>query len=367
MNRLFLLDSSRGLAALIVVYHHFFSHFHYVFVPLKQKLPVVYSVLLFISNLNVEAVLFFFILSGFCIYLGSHRLDFNRRKNINTYLYKRFKRILPIYLLGLFYTYFIAYIGRVGLDASFSFSNLLGNLLFLQTSKSAEAYWFIPFGGNGPLWSISYEMFYYLFFPVFFLLVNKVFEKFPEQKKWNLSVLSALGLAMLGMASRFVIFTPYGTFLTYFILWYLGVYLAHLYLKKKYDDLFFIILAGFNFVVYLITFYFPSDTLGNLIHGGVLVLMSYMYYRMQGLRNSKLFQGLKKLFNKLFYHLGTGSYAIYIFHFPLLIVMHAEPLWLVIGSLFMLIIMCIYLENKISRFKYSFIKVNYLPIIRLKK
>jgi peptidoglycan/LPS O-acetylase OafA/YrhL len=367
MNRILLLDSSRAIAALVVVYHHFFSHFPSVFASLKQSSPAIYAFLQMISDLNSEAVMFFFILSGFCIYLSAHRYDFSKRTDVNTYLYKRFKRILPIYITGLAFTFLLGYISNRHGDASFSFTNLLGNLLFLQTSANVSAFWFVPYGENGPLWSISYEMFYYLFFPFFALLARLLFGSAGEERYWYLSLLLALLLSLGGVFSRFIFFTPYGAFLSYFILWYTGVYLAHLYIYRRHNDQLFLLYGLGITSLFVFTYFFPSDTLSKLSNGSIIVLLAYAFYRFKKWRHNKLYRKLENLTNVLFYHLGTGSYAIYILHFPLLLILGGQPVWLVLISLAALLILCIYLETTMGRMKYSFLKLNYLPQMKLKR
>ena len=61
------LDSLRGLAALLVVFHHAFSHFPNCF---PQPPGYTGNLLQIISELNVAAVLFFFFLSGYSIALS---------------------------------------------------------------------------------------------------------------------------------------------------------------------------------------------------------------------------------------------------------------------------------------------------------
>ena len=61
MQRIKILDSMRGLAASVVVFHHFYTRFPYLF---AGKCPDwLQSILLFVSDLNLQAVLFFFFLS----------------------------------------------------------------------------------------------------------------------------------------------------------------------------------------------------------------------------------------------------------------------------------------------------------------
>src|SRR5690606_32102718 len=103
-KRLIILDSLRGLAALIVCFHHFFVFNHGALQNIfSQK---TYSTFSFISDLNLEAVLFFFVLSGFCIGLSTKGKNEFSRETLNNYLYRRFKRILPVFWIALAFTWF---------------------------------------------------------------------------------------------------------------------------------------------------------------------------------------------------------------------------------------------------------------------
>lgn len=75
LSRIHTVDALRGLAASIVVFHHVFIIFPSPFQVLHHDHEWLYTVANFISNLNVEAVILFFIISGFSIRLSSNRLN----------------------------------------------------------------------------------------------------------------------------------------------------------------------------------------------------------------------------------------------------------------------------------------------------
>ena len=361
MHRITLLDSLRGIAALIVVFHHYFSHFTSVFRPLQQQ-PWLFQLLSFVSNLNVEAVLFFFVLSGFCIQLSIQKLDFTRRSDINHYLYKRFRRILPIYFVGLLFTFLLGALSQDYHQASYSFKNLLGNLLFLQTSKGVGAYWFIPYGDNGPLWSLSYEMFFYLFFPWYHLLVIKVKSLLPKQWGiYELGLLVSLLSSLAGIASKQLLFNPFSAFLSYFFVWFSGIYLARVFQQKRYADGVVAIYCLTMAVLTVTVIFFPSDTLRNLIAGGCIFLMCYAFYRFRALRSNIIFSTLEGVANQTFYFIGIGSYALYILHFPVLTFFEGESAQWAFLAVLLLIPVCILMEEKLVRLKYRFLEIEYIP------
>ena len=85
-KRLATLDSLRGLAALVVVFHHFMVFNTNAVQMLVPK--TIHDIFLCVSDLNNEAVLFFFVLSGFSIGLAQKGKLISNRPAFNNYLYK---------------------------------------------------------------------------------------------------------------------------------------------------------------------------------------------------------------------------------------------------------------------------------------
>ncbi|WP_391120056.1 acyltransferase family protein [Psychrobacillus sp. L3] len=122
-------------------------------------------------------VTFFFILSGFILTYNYHE-KFNEINiaKIKGFLKARIARIYPVYLL----TFVIAIplsLGMIFKEPLIYFSVAIVNLLMLQS--------FIPVSGvyfsyNGPSWSISDEMFFYILFP---LLIYFLLKKIKINKK----------------------------------------------------------------------------------------------------------------------------------------------------------------------------------------
>jgi len=149
------LENLRGFAALYVLLHHISSSY----LHLQQT---------FIGSFfrfGQEAVILFFILSGFVIaYSTASREPASYRE----YLFKRATRIYPIFLISLAIAWFLP------VQEPHAHSNppptwlwLLGNLAMLQDVSTKPGVWIEPFFGNSPLWSLSYEWLYYLiFFPL---------------------------------------------------------------------------------------------------------------------------------------------------------------------------------------------------------
>jgi hypothetical protein len=93
-----------------------------------------------------------------------------------------------------------------------SVANLLGNMLFLQDI------WVPPFGSDAPLWSLSYEFWYYLLFPLF--LVAFV---------GSVSTRRRIAYVVLGVA---ILLLVGPTIDVYFLLWLLGAGVAFTLMRR---------------------------------------------------------------------------------------------------------------------------------------
>jgi peptidoglycan/LPS O-acetylase OafA/YrhL len=152
-TRFYWLDLFRFLAALTVVIGHARQAAFVEFgkLAIDQK-SLIIAICYAFTRLGHEAVIVFFVLSGFLvggialerIALGSYRpLD---------YAIDRFSRIMLPLVPALILTAILGLI--IGND--FNFWHFIGNLFSLQGI-------FVPsFGGNYPLWSLSYEVWFYV-------------------------------------------------------------------------------------------------------------------------------------------------------------------------------------------------------------
>jgi len=147
------LEAVRAIAALIVVYNHVFT-FGLIRRNVLLSLPAQYA---------TEAVMIFFVLSGVVV-----TLSVERRKRCSVfgaslamgYLRARFLRIYPIFIVGLL----LAVIAERLIEGTWLYADqIAGNMLFLQ---SLEGYIVGVPRYNMPLWSLSYEMSYYIMLAV---------------------------------------------------------------------------------------------------------------------------------------------------------------------------------------------------------
>lgn len=181
------LDFLRGIAALTVFFGHLRS---FVFVPygeLSSHGPLNAGVWL-LTGFGHQAVMVFFVLSGFFITKSLVEDDSAGRFSWQTYLIKRLTRLWVVLVPCLFLTliwdlcgeHFSSsgfYDGRMyGVynsgpvpgsgGAHLDALTLFGNIAFLQTIKTPV------FGSNGPLWSLANEWWYYIIFLFLFMAIR---------------------------------------------------------------------------------------------------------------------------------------------------------------------------------------------------
>ena len=200
------LDAMRGLAAVAVLVGHlralFFVEFPEVFHP---AMPI--KMLYFFAGFGHQAVIVFFVLSGFLIASSVQRAHQQERWSWKWYAQNRLTRLyivlLPALLLtGLWdrlgmhlfgqnnvYGALPAYqhIVLVPIRDGSGPGTLLGNAMFVQSILVR------PFGSDSPLWSLTNEFWYYALFP----LCLYVFSSASTGRKRIGAGLSALVILLL--------------------------------------------------------------------------------------------------------------------------------------------------------------------------
>ncbi|UYZ61365.1 acyltransferase family protein [Hymenobacter weizhouensis] len=148
------LEALRAVAALVVVWHHAIIHEFQLDPAYKPN---------GIAGFNPPghfSVLIFFVLSGYVISLA-HKKALTWA-TVGTYLRKRFTRIYPIYVLSLSGALIVA-------GFAYSLYTVIAHLLFGQMVLAPLI------SENNPLWSLQYEIFFYLLFvPLSMLRVQPI-------------------------------------------------------------------------------------------------------------------------------------------------------------------------------------------------
>ena len=196
------LDGLRGLCAFSVLYCHL--------TVAAPRLDPGWSpsYLLWWVEVGQGSVLLFFVLSGYVIGLTnrhSFSLDACRQ-----YLARRAVRIVPINVIGIG----LAVVATWAVLPSAK--SIVGNLLFLQNAMPPEGWWkFTLLPTNSNLWSLHYEMVYYLLFLAFW--------KFRPSLGVVLVIITPLAMAMYWLPITIQIVSAYACGLFF---WAGGLWIA---------------------------------------------------------------------------------------------------------------------------------------------
>ncbi|QLE58473.1 acyltransferase [Nostoc sp. TCL26-01] len=188
------LTSLRGIAALIVVIHHF----AYYGLPQVGMMFSSHSDFFRNGYLSVD---FFFILSGFImahVYVSHFDSGVSGDK-YRSYLFSRFARIYPLHLfmlllfigmeiVKLFWLNLPAFTGKFNLTALFA------NVVLLQAFDlncpplfKCDTYW------NEPAWSISVEFVIYCVFPILLFCLLKT----PQKRDLQIYITTLIGMLLV--------------------------------------------------------------------------------------------------------------------------------------------------------------------------
>ncbi|MBO9699679.1 MAG: acyltransferase [Sporocytophaga sp.] len=293
------LESIRGMAALYVVFHH-----------INQLYPFKWNYLNYLFRFGQEAVILFFLMSGFVIYYSIFSKE-NQLRDFKSYFVKRFKRIYPLFIIALLLSYITScmYSGKILPPQS---EILIGNLLNLQDfSAGKPGVWVDPYYGNLPLWSLSYEWWFYM---IFWIIIKISITR---------QFIGVLAISMVGFISYSIFPNSASLILTYLIVWWTGAELAKLYLIKgfiRYKDIG-PILIGLSIVSLMLlipVIRYPGSLqiglhpvlelrhfLGSIFF--IVIAITWQHFK---------FLGFDLIFG-IFSRIAPISFGIYIFHYPL--------------------------------------------------
>jgi len=179
------LDLCRGIAALAVAIGHARAFF-FVDFALVSGAGVVAKAFYFLTGLGHQAVVVFFVLSGYFVGGAVAKASAQGRWSWRHYGLNRMSRLWVVLVPALVLTLVWDGLGRTlggGTGYDGGFTNLihmgqpaiadigpiafLKNLCFLMTIAGPV------YGSNAPLWSLAYEFWYYLMFPLAFLALGR--------------------------------------------------------------------------------------------------------------------------------------------------------------------------------------------------
>lgn len=252
-----------------------------------------------LTRMGSEAVIIFFVLSGFLVGgKAMERLDNGSFRN-KEYIIDRMVRIMLPLIPALALTVMCEFIA----SKSVSLIELVGNLFSLQ------GIFVKPLSGNAPLWSLSYEFWFYLL--IFFvggLLLSKA-----KNLAWFLGIVLVLSVfTVLNVA--------------YLFCWIIGA-VVYLYKSKKKSNMVFLLgiltFLGFLFLIQIslasksldmgtITALLPSlNILYILLSTAFAVFLQQLILRFPKRK-------LTIKINDMGAFLASFSYTLYLTHYPIL-------------------------------------------------
>lgn len=293
------LDIARAIAALYVIAHHIAQANNWT-----QGFG-------FVLKFGSEAVIIFFILSGFVIYANEHV----RYANLNSYFLRRFLRIYPTLIASIIIASIVA-IDNGNFISQFSWVELIGNLFNLQDISYLKPGVIIsPFLKNEPLWSLSYEVLFYAVFP----FAIKIYRSNPSLTD------NLIGVGCcLSYISFFLWPNHFSLVLSYFIIWWTGAMIARSYLhgyrsffRVGYSLIWLMVLIFIASIVVIYDgfdgFYrYPFLQVRHFVFALIAVLLIFSPI-------GRFINLVIKRFSISLTYIASVSYGLYLFHFPLLI------------------------------------------------
>ncbi|WP_353661324.1 acyltransferase [Hydrogenimonas sp. SS33] len=298
------LHLSRWIAALMVV----LSHVRAVTFPPYSQLGEngwQWKIFYYMTSLGHEAVMIFFILSGFLIggevLRGMLNEDFNWKK----YFTKRVIRLYIVLIPALFLTFVWDHVGYRffndfnAYDRFFEKGKETIETFLLNFSMLQHSYGPL-FGSNDPLWSLAYEFWYYLFFPIGMIIILS--------NSWKNRFLALSAFLFLAAVLNKMI-------LLYFFVWLTGVGIwfvrENLVTKIKYSPL----LLWISFLGVLTFSRFKEGFWGDFLLGLVFALT--ILYIKSGPKISKASESF--ITAKFHPFMADFSYSLYLLHFPFML------------------------------------------------
>ncbi len=206
------LELVRGLSALLVMAGHLRAAILVDYGSLSAP-NLALKALYFATGLGHQAVMVFFVLSGYFVGGSVLRGLMSGRFSWSDYALARLSRLWVVLLPALLLTLGFDLLGEhwnpsayaggsygqfmsgpsAGHPVDNGFGTFLGNLGFLQTLA-------VPvYGSNGPLWSLAYEFWYYVLFPLVAFVVFQVFKARSQSRAhFGLRYVYFLLLVVLG-------------------------------------------------------------------------------------------------------------------------------------------------------------------------
>ena len=318
------LDVIRAAAAWAVMWGHlrtlFFVDFQHLHSP-----GWLLGALYFFTGFGHQAVMVFFVLSGFLISATVTKSHMSGTWSWREYAINRSTRLYVVLIPGLLlgslwdlagsalfastglYTHPLSDLGPTIASNNLSVGNFFGNLFFLQTIICPT------FGSNTPLWSLANEFWYYALFPAALSALLAFFKK-DMRVAMPLGVVVACLAAFLGLDK-----------LMGFLVWMSGCALvfacSKFQLRTKSVVFFYLVLSVLVLFVCLSA---ARTSIASMLGSDLAVGIAFTLF-LFGVLQLELGAGSHPYLSVAHQFAGF-SYSLYVLHFPLLLFLRA---WIV--------------------------------------
>lgn len=306
------LDTIRSIAALAVLLMHARHLFLIDWLQVQHKnilLRLVYAT----SGFGHQAVIVFFVLSGFLIGPSVLRSIHTQRWSSSRYFLRRFFRLevvlFPALLLCLVWDFGGIHLFGLGgiygghetyypigynIRARLSVPIFLGNAAFLQTLR-------VPtLGSDSPLWSLSNEFWYYMLFPSIALLCSSIHGK-PSRVVYG--ILVCMIAWMVG-----------ASILLYFPIWVMGALVFYVP-KSTVSNRWRRVMLGISALVFLV-FTVLAHSWKNQLFSDYCMSTAFAVF-LYFLINHATDVG--DVYSKVSHEMASSSYTLYVVHTPFLV------------------------------------------------
>jgi len=314
-------DFFRATAASAVMWGHLRAIFFVDFQHLLHGSRLL-NALYFVTGFGHQAVMVFFVLSGFLISTAILKREAAKTWSWRDYAIDRSSRLYVVLIPGLLfgllfdeagsrlfassgvYSHPLVSFGAVIPQNQIALRIFLGNLFFLQTILCPT------FGSNGPLWSLANEFWYYALFPLGFF-AGLAWARHSFRRAIPLTILALCAAAFVGR-----------DILVGFVIWLAGCVLVLGYSKVRLETrIAFVIYVGISSLV--LCFCLVAARTGkfavlgsDLAVGFAFTLFLFGMLQMDSKRPHIYYAGTSHLFAEF-------SYSLYVIHFPFLLFLKA--------------------------------------------
>ncbi|MGQ7884891.1 acyltransferase family protein [Paenibacillus sp. WC2504] len=310
------LDFLRGLAAILVLMEHLGSRLFLGYGYLQNPTAII-KLLYLLNLLGGPSVIVFFVLSGLFISRSVLKSIMDNKWSWKTYLVNRLSRLYVVLIPALCLTVIADKLASHFFDYNRyidNYSNIkefVGNLFYLQNIYVGS------YGSNGPLWSLSYEFWYYMLFPAIILLLR-------NQKKILKVVYLFIALAIILLIGQRMSY--------YFLIWLVGMLVLLLpatsRVKNKFTmtaSLLLVCLAMFMRPLVNNGRLFVDHDTNNLFIVDLFIGLSLgllIYIFMQGTAKETKPESKNKWFEKTSKLIASFSFSLYLIHYPIINVVY---------------------------------------------